>query len=170
MGRHELNELLELLEAAANIASTIIQTESSCMDVSCVFTGNRGRPRYKIPKNHLESLLDLGFAVPFISRLLNVSTITIERRMAEFGLSIRDRFSVISDANFDSRISQILHEFPNIGYHRVPQSKVLESAKREDSSVNEEGELGGCVSAIVAAVYNKQKKIQRKGTTIPVAH
>ncbi len=47
---------------------------------------------------------------------------------------------------------------------------MLESAKREDSSVNEEGELRGCVSAIVAAVYNKLKKIQRKETTIPVAH
>ena len=89
------------------------------MDISRVFTENRGRHRYKIQKNHLESLSDLRFAVPFISRLLNVSTRTIERKVVEFGLSIRDRFSAISDANLDSQISQILHEFPNIGCNRV---------------------------------------------------
>ena len=119
MGASELNELLELLEAAANTLSTRSEIGSSCRDVSHVFTGNRGRPRYEIPKNHLESLLDLGFSVPLISTLLNVSTRTIERRMTGFGLSIRDRFSSISDANLDLQISQILREFPNIGYSRV---------------------------------------------------
>ena len=48
-----------------------------------------GRPSYEISTDHLQSLIDLRFTVPQIARLLYVSTRTIDRRLAEYGISSR---------------------------------------------------------------------------------
>ena len=48
-----------------------------------------GRPSYEISTDHLQSLINLRFTVPQIARLLYVSTRTIDRRLAEYGISSR---------------------------------------------------------------------------------
>ncbi len=53
-----------------------------------VSRGNRGRPSYDIKEERLSFLLEKGFKVFEISKIIGVSKRTIERRMAFFGLSV----------------------------------------------------------------------------------
>ena len=83
------------------------------------FTGQRGRPRYSIPRDQLEFLVDRCFAVVDIATLLGVGVWTIERRLFEFGLSVRSTYSRIDNGELDQMIHSILTEFPNTGYRRM---------------------------------------------------
>lgn len=47
-----------------------------------------GRPSFEIKQEQLSFLLEEGFKVPTIAQLFCVSTRTIERRMAAYGLSV----------------------------------------------------------------------------------
>ena len=53
-----------------------------------VSTQRRGRPSFVIKQEQLAFLLEQGFKVPTIAQLFCVSTRTIERRMAAYGLSV----------------------------------------------------------------------------------
>ena len=67
---------------------------SHCLSFSAhtaerLFTGQRGRPKYILPQEQLEFLVERRFSVPQISKLLGVSPRTVERRLSEHELSIR---------------------------------------------------------------------------------
>ena len=49
------------------------------------FPGQRGRPRYSIPRDQLDFLIGRCFSVVDIDTLLGVSVRTVERRLFEFG-------------------------------------------------------------------------------------
>ena len=59
--------------------------------------GSVGRPAFVIPCSVLQHLLEIHLTVPKISKLLGVSVSTVRRRMAEYGLSVRDTYSDIGD-------------------------------------------------------------------------
>lgn len=56
------------------------------------YTGNRGRPTFNIEEPQLSYMIENGFKVPVIAKLFGVSTSTIERRMAKYGLSISGKY------------------------------------------------------------------------------
>ena len=75
--------------------------------------------------------------------MLNVSTRTIERRMAEFNLTARGSYSNMTDQQLDANILQILGNFPNTGYKRmtgylhsrglrIQHKRIRESMRRVD--------------------------------------
>ncbi len=107
-----------------------------------IFTGSPGRPKFNIPYEQLNFLLERRFTVIQISALLGVSSRTIERRLQEFGLSVRATYSEISEEHLDLTVSQILASFPNTGYKRMSgylrargitiQQKIKESMQRVD--------------------------------------
>ena len=84
-----------------------------------LFTGQRGRPKYILPQEQVEFLVERRFSVPQMSKLLGVSSRTVERRMSEYGLSIRQTYSAINDNELDDLLRRILREFPNVGYKRM---------------------------------------------------
>ena len=53
-----------------------------------VWPGRRGRPSFDIREDQLSFLVEQGFQVSVIARLLRVSSRTVERRMAKCGLSV----------------------------------------------------------------------------------
>ena len=53
-----------------------------------VNSGRRGRPTYDIKEEQLSFLLENGFKVADMSKVIGVSQRTVERRMAVFGLSV----------------------------------------------------------------------------------
>ena len=83
------------------------------------FTGQCRCPRYSILRDQLEFLVDRCFSVIDIATLLGVSVRTIERRLLEFGLSVRSTYSRIDNRKLDQMIHNILTEFPNTGYRRM---------------------------------------------------
>ena len=54
--------------------------------------------------------------MPNIAGLLNVSCSTVERRMREFSISVRNKYSSVSDEELDNIILDIKINFPNTGY------------------------------------------------------
>ena len=84
-----------------------------------LFTGQRGRPKYILPQEQLEFLVERRFSVPQISKLLRVSPRTVERRLSEHRLSIREMYTDMNDSDLDGLVRCILREFPNAGYKRM---------------------------------------------------
>ena len=91
----------------------------------------------------LQFLIDRRFSVREIASLLGVGVRTVERRMHEFGLSVRSSYSTITDAELDLAVESILRSFPNAGYKRmsgfltsrglrVQQNRIRSSMRRVD--------------------------------------
>ena len=68
---------------------------------------------------------------------------TVERRLQEFGLSVRATYTDISEEHLDSTVNQILPTFPNNGYKRmsgylrtrgirIQQRRIRKSMRRVD--------------------------------------
>ena len=107
------------------------------------FAGERGRPRLQIPCENLRFLLEKNFKVAKIANIYGTSKSTIEQRTKDLGLSARTMFSSLSDEQLDEIISEIQHDFPNIGCKRMTgllrargvnmqQSRIRQSMHRVD--------------------------------------
>ena len=107
-----------------------------------VNTSIRGRPSYDITQDQLQSLISLRFTVPQIAELLQVSTRTIERRLAEYNMSA-SILSIIADEELDNEVGSIKSFHPNCGSKnlagylassniRVPRQRPRQSLQRVD--------------------------------------
>ena len=107
-----------------------------------VNTSIRGRPSYDITQDQLQSLISLRFTVPQIAELLQVSTRTIERRLAEYNMSA-SILSIIADEKLDNEVGSIKSFHPNCGSKnlagylassniRVPRQRPRQSLQRVD--------------------------------------
>lgn len=107
------------------------------------YLGLVGRPSYYIPYEQLLYLIENKFSVPTIADMLGVSVRTIHRRMNDYGLSIRDQYSSLSDQQLDEIVRMIQQQFPMCGNrqmqgfllsygHRIQQSRIRESQRRVD--------------------------------------
>ena len=110
-------QIVQLTGGARDSLATNINVTYGQRTPAAVFTGERGRPKYKIPREHLEFFVERCFSVVNMAALIGASVRTIERRLHEYGLSVRSMFS--SMENEDQVIRSILLEFPNTGYRRM---------------------------------------------------
>ena len=78
-----------------------------------------GRPRYDVSRRQIEFLVGEGFGVGRMARCLQVSSRTIRRRLAEFGMLLHEQFSNITDAQLDDCVRAIRSRFPRIGYMQM---------------------------------------------------
>ena len=106
-----------LMEAISLFGNEISVFGGRFAYASKISTGAKGRPRYDVSKEHLEAFIEIGFKAELVASLLGTSTRTIERRLAEFGLTIQQKYSDLEDAALDSIVSDVLMSFPNAGYH-----------------------------------------------------
>ena len=106
-------------------------------------TGFRGRPFLIITKEQLQLYLQYNFTFPKIAKILLVSESTIKRCFQEFGFSLGDTYSDISDGELDSVIRNNISRFPNCGYIRmdglllsqslrITEKRIRNSMKRVD--------------------------------------
>ena len=112
------DSLLRSLLEAARMLSTIDKDSNDGLTDSppAVKTGCKGRPRFDIPSEWLEYLLQNGFKVTDIAEMLCVSVKTAYRRLEENGMSVRNTYASITDEELDDIIKSVLHDFPNSGY------------------------------------------------------
>ena len=89
------------------------------MQAQKTFTGERGRPVFDIPKEQLEFLTEKKFTVGEMAQLFGVSKRTLERRLSEFGLSVRANSACLTDAELDATVNDIIAYFPNVGCKRM---------------------------------------------------
>ncbi|XP_073722450.1 uncharacterized protein [Misgurnus anguillicaudatus] len=70
-------------------------------------TGHVGQPRRDITIEQLNFLLSLNFTARQIGDIMGVSCSTIKNRLREFSISLRGRYSRISDLQLDEQIRQL---------------------------------------------------------------
>ena len=112
--------LLICLEEARRLIEELVNADAYYGYVpGKTFSGNRGRPKINITKEQLEFMLEYKFTVPQISKMLNVSTSTIARRLHDYGLSTSTLYARINDQELDGIIREISAENVNCGYKRM---------------------------------------------------
>ena len=109
---HLVREMREAVTNANHSRST------DAFQASSIFTGQRGRPKLKVPQEQLQFLLERRFNTPQIASLLGVSQRTVERRLSECNLNI-STCSNLSNQELDAVIRSILTDFPQTGYKRM---------------------------------------------------
>lgn len=77
--------------------------------------GERGRPKLVVSKDHIQDLIEMDLSVPCMSKLLGLSVSTLKRRMRQWGLSIRESYSKMTDDELDNLVSAIKQDSPNLG-------------------------------------------------------
>ena len=100
-------------------------------------TGSKGRPKFNIPREQLELLIDYGFKGSEIAKLLYVCKKTIYRRLEEYGLSMRESYSTITGDELDVLVKEILREFPNNGYKSMRGHLLARGIKLQENRVRE---------------------------------
>ena len=75
----------------------------------------RGRPFILIFENHLLFLLEHGFTTRQMAESFGCSQRTVERRMQEYGISVREVYSSIPDDQLHELISSMLVRNPTLG-------------------------------------------------------
>lgn len=131
-------------------------------EYECSFTVSAGRPRYDVPEDQLQFLLESKFTVPQISSLLGVSIRTVRRRMEQYNLSVRSFYSSMSDQELDAIVRSIQTRFGLCGNRqmnghllargiRVQQHRVRESQRRVDPS--------GCVMRRLVTINRRQYSV-----------
>jgi len=109
-----------------------------------IHTGQPGRPPAQISYEMVENLRGLGFTWKKISEMLGISRWTLYRRMQECGVDSASNFSVLTDEELDSKVSEYISRHGGTsgqsyisGYLRslglkVQRSRVRESITRLD--------------------------------------
>lgn len=103
-----------------------------------------GRPRLIISEDRLCHLLELGYSVPGVARLMGVSRATLFRRMKDLNLSVKGLHSNFTDEELDAKVSELKSNMPNAGYcmvrrnlkamgHRVQWDRIRASMHRVDT-------------------------------------
>lgn len=138
----------EVLNELSNLKNTVErQIENNCAPITAleVQFGTKGLPKFLISKEYLQNLVSMQLSIPCIAQLLGVSTRTINRRLNEYGISIRDTYTTITDEELDNLVSSVKAESPHLGHrmmkgqlqalgHRVPWTRVWDSMHRVDSA------------------------------------
>ncbi|XP_052785786.1 uncharacterized protein LOC128221272 isoform X1 [Mya arenaria] len=118
---HVIQLCLNALELLMNV-NDINTASSSQLPVEQLITispGGRGRPFIHISVEVLEFFIENGFTIKNMSSLLSVSEKTIKNRMSEFGLSVRQTYTKLSDEELMAFVRRKINEFPSIGYRSM---------------------------------------------------
>ena len=92
---HSLSSILELLKVALKDLQSSQASAVLPRTVSTVV----GRPRYDIPKETIEYLVNQHFSTTDIGTVVGVSGRTIKRCMEEHGIRTKDRYSSLQQLN-----------------------------------------------------------------------
>ncbi|XP_019853028.1 PREDICTED: uncharacterized protein LOC109582628 [Amphimedon queenslandica] len=124
------------------LSTQLSEVSSSPTAVVC-YTGEVGRPRYEIPEDTLEMLIENRFTVPQIANIMGVSISTVRRRLSDAHILIRDCYSTISDSELDHIVGHIQQQYPMCGNrqmqghlisrgYRIQQTRLRDFQRRID--------------------------------------
>ena len=110
-------EVVNLLREARDHLFSLCDVCDDSYEVQKVTSGRRGRPKFNISREQLTFLLEKGFSLPSIARVLSVSLRTVERRLQQFGMSKKMFYTDIDDQRLDNTIRDLSSNFPSAGYY-----------------------------------------------------
>ena len=135
--------VVDVLRESLRCLSSINRQGENEVEAPVVFTGSYGWLMHEIPHEQLNFLIGRRFTVKQIAAILGVSERTVQGRLQQFGLSIRETYTNLSDQELDLTVQEILRSHPNTGYKRmtgyfaargarVQQQRIKESMRRVD--------------------------------------
>eukprot|EP00794_Sanderia_malayensis_P001890 gene1890-2144_t len=77
-----------------------------------------GAPKFIIPKEILQELIDEEFTIGDIAKMLSVSERTTYRRMSQYGIR-KHAFSELGDDELDIKVTAVISDFPNCGERMI---------------------------------------------------
>ena len=80
---------------------------------------HRGRPSLPIEESHIQFYVEYNFTVGQIADMFGCSKRTIERRMQQYGIRLRERYSTINDHDLNELISTLAYNNPNLGERSI---------------------------------------------------
>ena len=112
----------ELLSLGLSSPSDIMKLRLECLKYGCPVLKQscNFKVHYEIGEDVLENLIDSGFTVSDMAKLLSVSERTLYRRMTHFGLR-RQSFTDINDDSLDQCLVDIVLQFPRCGEKMLRQ-------------------------------------------------
>ncbi|KAJ8346624.1 hypothetical protein SKAU_G00280250 [Synaphobranchus kaupii] len=111
----ELLQSLDELRRAIATSSDRAQTSVSFSAPRVSRRGSRGRPSLNITREQLQMLMQQGFSIRQMARVLNCSSSYLYRRTRSLGISMRSRFSSITDDEFEQQIQRLHQLYPRAG-------------------------------------------------------
>ncbi|ROI15247.1 hypothetical protein DPX16_1400 [Anabarilius grahami] len=81
--------------------------------------GSSGRPRFSITEEQLRFLIEYNFSTKQMADILCVSRRTVKRRLREFSISLRDRYTDLSDSDLDNRVREVVGGNDELGAESV---------------------------------------------------
>lgn len=91
--------------------------------------------KYDIPVETLQCLIHSGLKVKDISELLNVSKRTVERRMEEYNLPVRQTYSNLANDEMKQEVQDLRSSFPNVGYRTIQSLLLSKGLKIQEHKV-----------------------------------
>ncbi|XP_053380858.1 uncharacterized protein LOC123533407 isoform X3 [Mercenaria mercenaria] len=118
--------------------------------------------KYDIPFQMLQCLINSGLKVRDISELLNVSKRTVERRMEEYNLSVRQTYSNLSDEKIKLEVQQLSASFPNVGYRTIQSLLLSKGLKIQEHKVRHALRECDPCGVLFCRVFLTSSRIQRR--------
>ncbi|XP_052215807.1 uncharacterized protein LOC127834199 [Dreissena polymorpha] len=118
--------------------------------------------KYEIPRETLESLIHNNLKVRKIAELLNVSKRTVERRMSEYNLTIRQSYSRISDEKLVFEVSKLCHEQPNVGYRTIQSLLQTKGLRIQKNRVRQCVKDCGTCGILLRRVFLSSSRVHRR--------
>lgn len=123
---HRLENIIHILSRFASTGTlqhedeifSQLHTALERLDIQKV-TVQSGQSFQFITQDQLQYLLEQHFKVREIAQIYSVSVRTIRRRMSQYGLSVRQTYSDISDQELKEKVSGFIANSPNTGYKVV---------------------------------------------------
>lgn len=87
-----------------------------CITVSLERGNELWYPKVVVPKEYVYELLNMGLSVKCIANFVRVSRWTLQRHMNDWGFSVRDLYSDLTDDEQTLMVSDIHTSNPHAGY------------------------------------------------------
>ena len=161
--------LAEFAELGLTSRKSIMDLRVKCTMYGCQdkkpgkeINSTGGAPKFIIPKEITQELIDEGFTIGDIAKILSVSERTIYRRMSEYGIR-KHVFSELGDGELDKKVMATISDFPSCGERMLnailKQGGVLvQRARLRDSigRVDQEGVQARKKNRLHRRIYNVQ--------------
>ena len=116
--KREVLQAIKLLVNCARSVSDMLHNQAISSTTLLIPSNGKGRPtcRHDLPMERLVYFVEHGFTCTKISEMLGMSLRTVRRRMSEYGISICQMYSNLSDHKLKLLNTEAHKSFPNAGY------------------------------------------------------
>ncbi|KAI7810722.1 Pol polyprotein [Triplophysa rosa] len=113
------NAILDRVSEFLDILETLPQLQVPQAYSVPLVRGLPGRPQYSITQEQLRFLLEYNFSTKQMAEILGVSKRTVKRRLRKFNISLRDRYTNLSDSDLDNLVRELVGGNDELGAEAV---------------------------------------------------